>query len=242
VIKTLSKWAFRLFIVLIVLAVAAILLMDTAIKALAERRIKDQTGLDVKIGKFEVSFLNRRLLIENLVLYNNADFGGSVMINLPELLLECDPEAMQARKLRFKLARINLSELNMVYNAAAKNNFYELMAQMEARQKKAEAAGKKTIDLDTDLEFDGIDTLNLTLGKVRTTDLKNPANSKEYEIGIKNEVITGLKTQEDVQNKFIQLLFRAATLPEQPLTGGVTPAPPTAQAPPTPAPVPQVVR
>jgi len=58
--KTLFRWAFRLFILLVVLVVAGILLLDTIVRAVAVNAIKRQTGLDVKIGKFEIGLLNPR--------------------------------------------------------------------------------------------------------------------------------------------------------------------------------------
>jgi uncharacterized protein involved in outer membrane biogenesis len=242
--KTLFKWAFRLVILMIILVVAAVMLTDTALKAFAERRIKDQTGLDVKIGNMQVSFLNRKVSIENFVVYNNADFGGSPMITMPELFLECDVDALQARKLSLKMARFNLSEINIVKNAAGKNNFEELMAKIDEGEKKAEKEGKKSVD--TKVEFDGIGTLNLTLGKIIYTDMKNPAHSKEFEMGIKNQVVTGLRTQDDVQQKLMPVLTRGVTsmLFSGLISGDPTPlesAAPNSTVP-SPAPAPRVVR
>jgi hypothetical protein len=231
--KSLLKWAFRLLILMIVLGVAAVLLMDTIFKSLAERRIKDYTGLDVKIGKFEISFLNRKMVIEKLVLYNNAEFGGSPMLDLPELYLECDPAAFSDRKIRLKMARFNLGEINVVDIGTGTNNFVALMDRMEKHQKTSEAAGKKT--LDSSLEFDGIDTFNLTLGKLRLTNLKQPGESKEFDIGIKNEVFRGIRNQDDLASKLMPLLMRrGVSIASEMISGQPMVNPPVA---PTTAPV-----
>jgi len=229
--KTLVKWAFRLLILFVVLVVAAVLLMDTVFKAVAEHRIKDQTGLDVKIGKFEISFLNRKVVMENFVLYNSAEFGGSPMINLPELYVEADPEALQSRKLHLKMVSFNLDEINYVESQNGKNNFMDLMTRLEER-KKLEEEKKKGRKIDTDVEFDGIDTLNLTLGKFSYTNLKNPAKSQQFELDIKNEVLTGLKSEEDFEKKLVPLLSRNISTIISSLLPG-KPVPPQPRNPPT---------
>src|SRR5258708_17164575 len=114
IMKTLFRWAFRLLILLVVLLVAAVLLMDTIVRAVAENALRRQTGLDVKIGKFEVGLLNPKVTIENLVIYNSAEFGGSPLIDMPELHVEYDRDALFANKLHFKLVRFNLAQLNIV--------------------------------------------------------------------------------------------------------------------------------
>ncbi len=86
--KWLFRWLFRLLILLIVLVVAGVLLLNPIAKEITEYRIKRETGMDVKIGNLEVGILNPGVTIENLVLYNSAEFGGAPFIDLPELRVE----------------------------------------------------------------------------------------------------------------------------------------------------------
>ena len=75
--KKLFKWLFRLALVLVVLIVLLILLRDPIAKAWVETRIRQQTGLPVKIGKLSVGLRQPTLSIDNFKLGNSPDFGGS---------------------------------------------------------------------------------------------------------------------------------------------------------------------
>src|SRR5215218_3075556 len=107
--KFVFRWIFRLFILVLILVIAGILLLDTIAKAVAEYRIKRETGLDVKIGKLEIGILNPKVTIENFVIYNSAEFGGSPLIDMPELHVEYDRPALLSHKLHYKLVRLNLA-------------------------------------------------------------------------------------------------------------------------------------
>ncbi len=112
--KWFFRWAFRLLILLIVLAVAGVLLLNPIAKELTEYRLKRDTGMDVKIGRFEIGILDPGLTIENLVLYNSAEFGGAPFIDLPELRIEYARGNFFTHKSQYKLIRINLSQINVV--------------------------------------------------------------------------------------------------------------------------------
>ena len=199
--KTLLKWGFRLLILLVVLLVAAVLLFDTIVTSLAESRIRSATGLDVKIGKLDIGVIHPKLTLENFKLYNAAEFGGAPMIDLPELHLEYDRDALSAGKLRLKLVRFNLAELNLVKSQTGRTNIMDLFAKLQA------ANLRKTNGMV--MEFDGVDTLNLTLGKIIQTDLSQSSPPREFDFRVKNQIITDLKTEQDVQNKLLPVFVRA---------------------------------
>src|SRR5512139_341426 len=116
--KRVFRWLFRLLILGVVLAVAVVLLKDIILKAWAERRIRQQTGCSVTIHKLEAGLLAPTLTLEGLKLYNPPAFGGSVLLDVPEIHLEYDPWKAAGGKLHFRLLRFNLKELNLVKNAA----------------------------------------------------------------------------------------------------------------------------
>ena len=74
--KKLFKWLFRLVLVLVLLIVLLILFLDPIAKAVAERRIRDQTGLPVKIGKLSIGLRRPTLSIENFKLGNSPISGA----------------------------------------------------------------------------------------------------------------------------------------------------------------------
>jgi uncharacterized protein involved in outer membrane biogenesis len=187
---------------LIVLLVALVLLKDTLIKSLAERRIRSETGLDVRIGKFEVGLLTPTVTIENFKLYNNPEFGGSMFIDLPELHLEYDLTPMTSGQLHLKLLRLNLTEINLVENKDGSN--LELLQHKleENPQGSPEQKNKRKI------EFTGIDTLNLTIGKVNYANLKEPGKNWSRNLGLKNEVVKNVKSEADLAGVVLKSLVR----------------------------------
>ena len=201
--KKLIKWLLGLFIVFVVLVVALVLLKDVLIKSLAESQIRVQTGMDVKIGKLEFSLSSPTITMEDFKLYNTAEFGGSTFVDLPELHVEYDFDALRARRLHLKLVRFNLAEMNIVKNQSGQTNVVELLAKVQKKEETKAAEKTKSA-----VEFTGIDTLNLTLGKVKLTDLKEPGKNKEFNIGLKNEVVNNVKSETDLLGVVFKVLFK----------------------------------
>jgi hypothetical protein len=107
----------KLLAVLVVLAIVAFLSWDWIVKKVAEKRIQAVTGMDTHMGKFFVGVKTPVIHIENFKLYNPAEFGGAPLVDLPELHLEYDKAALRAGKVRLKLLRVNLAEVNLVRRA-----------------------------------------------------------------------------------------------------------------------------
>jgi uncharacterized protein involved in outer membrane biogenesis len=200
--KFVWRWAFRLFLVLVVLVVALLLLKDTLAKSYVERRLRSETGLETRIGRLDIGLLTPTVTFEQFRLYNPPEFGGSPFLDLPELHLEYDRDAVLAGKLRFKLLRVALAELNVVENRQGQKNVLALQQRLEQRLKNVAPASQ--------LEFAGIDTLNLTLRHVRLTDLRQPSHSRELDLGVRNEIITGIKTRKDLATALTRLLINRA--------------------------------
>jgi len=203
-IKWIFRWAFRLLILLVVLVVAGILLLDTFAREYVEYQIRHETGMDVKIGKVRVSLLYPEITIENMVLYNTAAFGGSPFIEMPELHVEYDRDALVARKLRCKLMRFNLSRINIVEDKKGRRNFDMLESKVvppkDAGKGKGRSAG---------VQFGGIDTLNLTLGKLTYLQMKQPGKVNEFNLNVDHQIFTGIKTEQDFQGALTIALIRS---------------------------------
>jgi hypothetical protein len=206
--KWLFKWAFRLFLLLIVLVVVFILSLDSIAKALAERRIRSQTGMDVKIGNLSVGLLSPYVTLENFRLYNTAEFGGSPFIDIRELHLEYDRDALTRRVLRIKLVRFNLAEVAVVRNEAGKTNIVEMLAKAPVASGPKGARGFAERQLEG-IRYDGIDVLNVTADKIKFVDLRDPRQNREQRLGIQNQVFKNVRTEEDAQNVLILLMIRS---------------------------------
>ena len=71
------------------------------------------TGMEVKIAKVDIGLLTPVISVEGVKLYNRPEFGGSPCLDLPELYVEYDKAALAARKLRLKLLRLSVAEMDL---------------------------------------------------------------------------------------------------------------------------------
>jgi hypothetical protein len=212
--KFLFRWLFRLLILAIVLAVGALLLKDTILKAIAETRLRQSLGLEVRIGRMEVGLLTPTVSIERLRVFNLPEFGGSPLLDIPELHLEYDRDAARQGVVRLKLLRLNAAELNIVRNAAGHTNLVGLIALMQHPET---AAQRPAAQRPESAAFGGIQTLNLSLGKITFTDLRPPTLTREFRLDVRNEVTTDLKSELDILSVLARaLLRRGITLVELP--------------------------
>lgn len=202
-IKFVFRWAFRLLVLAIVLAVAAVLLKDTAARALAEQKIRRETGFDARIGKLEFSLLEPKIRLENLVLYNPAEFGGSPFLDVPELGLEYYRNEIAYGRTRLKLLRLNLRELHIVESAAGRTNIIDVLHRVapDALARNARTNGSDS--------FGGVDLLNLTIGKVRYTNLRVPNRNQEIDVNLRNEIVQNVRTEQDMAAILFRVLLRA---------------------------------
>jgi hypothetical protein len=169
--KTLFRWAFRLLILLLVLLIAGILLLNTVAKEIFEYKLAQRTGLEVKIKSVDVGLLNPRLTVEGLVIYNRPEFGGSPLLDAPELHAEYDRSALWSQKVHFRLLRVNIAQINIVEDTNGRLN----LRLAEKQIRRSYGATDSTGHVSVPYQFNGIDTLNLTLGTGYFRSLKNPA-------------------------------------------------------------------
>lgn len=207
--KSLLRWTIRISVTLLclilLLAVLAVLLKDVIAKSLAEKNLRDNTGMDAQIAKLEVGLATPTVNLEGLKLYNTADFGGGTFLDMPQLRIEYVPGAIRGGKLHFKTVRLNLSEVHIVKNKNGKTNL-ELM-QKESKKKTSGQKDKSNIP---GVDFGGIDTLYLTVGKIRITDEANPKNNEVIDVGVKEEVGNNLKTEAELTNWFKGVMLKVA--------------------------------
>jgi uncharacterized protein involved in outer membrane biogenesis len=203
--RRLIRWAFYLLILAIVLVVAGVLLLDTIAKEVLESRIRAETGMDVKIGRLTIGLMTPTVTIEDLRLYNTAEFGGSPFINMPELHMEYDPDAIRSGKLHFKLVRLNLAEVVIVQDKKGHMN-------IQSVQQIGPKAKREVKTQVGSFEFTGIDTLNLTIKKCRITILDSPSREEDVNFGINNQVFHNIKSEADLTGVGILLAARTGML------------------------------
>jgi hypothetical protein len=203
VIKFVFRWAFRLVLLAIVLAVALVLLKDTLARGYAEAQIRRETGFDAKIGKLQVSLFSPTITIENFVLYNPAEFGGSAFLDVPELHLEYNRNELAFQRFHLKLLRLNVREMNIVQDMQGRTNIVELMQRVSDDPEMKKHRDKQ------EYTFTGVDMLNLTLGKIRFTNLRIPARNHEIDLALQNEIVPNVRSEQDLAGIFFKVLLRA---------------------------------
>ena len=191
-----------LFGAALVLALAAVLLLDTISKEVLTHRLRAATGMEVKVRSVHVGLLSPTLTIEGFKLYNTADFGGAVCLDVPELHVEYDRPAMRLGNLHLPLLRLNLASLTLVQDKRGRFNFSAL------KTKDKKSGGRSSADIS--LKFTGIDTLNLSLGIVRVSNL---ASGREQEINfaLTNQVLHNVKSEADLGSLSMLLAMRGAS-------------------------------
>jgi uncharacterized protein involved in outer membrane biogenesis len=218
--KTILKWFFGVVLLVVVLAVVLLLSLDTILRSVAENRIRAQTGMDVEIGKFHLGLLDPVVTIKDLKIHNPPAFGGTPFLNIPEIHVEYDRDALLKNKIHLTLMRFNLGELDIVRNEAGQTNLFALGV---ALPKKGEAGGGKELQelkRRTGLEFQGIDALNVSVGTARFIDLKDPRNNREQKIGIDNLVMKNVKTPADLAGLAVLVALRGGDFFTGVLGGG----------------------
>lgn len=230
--KTIFKWLCRLvgFVVLVLLA--AILFRNPILKNLAEWRLHAATGLDARIDYLHVGLTEPIVRIGNLKLYNPPESGGETFVDVPELYVEYDRGATLLGRIHLKLLRLNLAEVNIVEGKDGRTNLERLLgrqlpkssvfstspaplrnagnspaAQTDSAPRQTPAArGDSRGPGNAALIFTGIDTLNLTLGRVRYIPLATPSPPTELALDVKNAELKNVKSVEDVTHFILGLL------------------------------------
>jgi uncharacterized protein involved in outer membrane biogenesis len=192
----LIKWLFILVAVVVAVVAGLLFSKDAIAKAAVEQQIRAQTGMDVKIGKFSLSVLSPIATIENLTLYNTADFGGTPFLNIRELHIQFDRQALAHRELRLKLLKLNIAELAVVKNDLGRTNLVVL------------AAAPKPAKTSEMVEFKGIEVANFSISRAAYVDLKEQKNNRQFNLNLQNQVYRDLKTSGEFYGALVQIWER----------------------------------
>jgi uncharacterized protein involved in outer membrane biogenesis len=194
----LIKWIIIGTLVIVAVAVGLVLSRDKIAKTAMEQQIRSQTGMDVKIGKLSTSLLSPVATIENLTLYNTAEFGGTPFLHIRELHIEFDREALAHRELHFKLLKLNIGELSVVKNDLGQTN---IISMMNAAKLKPPTGA---------VDFKGIEVANFSIGKISYLDLKNQKNNRLMNVNLQNQVFRNLNTPGDFYGAFVLIWIRSS--------------------------------
>jgi hypothetical protein len=197
-IKWIFKWLLRLFILAVVLIVIFFLSLNSLLRLLVEHNIRAQTGMDAEIGSFQLGLAEPTVTIENFKIYNPPSFGGTLFLDIPEIHVEYDRAAIAQRELHFTLVRFNLGELDIVKNTAGQTNIFSLGVAIPKNPSGNGTKLKDEFKRRTNLEFTGIDALNVSVGTLKYIDLKDQRNNRTQKVDVENQVVPNVKTPADL--------------------------------------------
>jgi hypothetical protein len=204
--KWLLKWIFRLCLLAGVLLVILLLSFNAILRLYVEHAIHTQTGMDAEIGKLSVGLTAPKLTLQNFMLYNPPDFGGTPFLDIPEIHVEYDPLALAKHQFHVTLLRFNLGELDIVKNEAGQTNLFSIAGSVSV--KNSGARSKAEFTRKTGLEFTGIDVLNVSVGTLKYIDLKDQRQNRTQKIGLENCVIKNVKTPTDLAGLAVLIALR----------------------------------
>lgn len=201
--KKLLRWASVAVLALLAAVVVLLIFKDGILKKIAEARVQSETGLKASIGEFHVSLRSGAVHLKDFKLLNTREFGDSPLLDMPEIYVLLDVRQAAGSKLHFKEVRFNLAQAHVVKNKSGKLN-------LEALGKRhKDSAGPKSKKQRRQMAFGGIDRLYLTLGSIKYTDLQDPAQNDERNLGIKNELVENVRSEEELEAQVLTVLFRA---------------------------------
>jgi uncharacterized protein involved in outer membrane biogenesis len=200
------RWTAGIVLVLLVCLGTLLLARESLLRRVAESRIQQKTGLKAHIGELRAPLGTATLAIRDFRLMNPSGFGTNFLLSVPEVFLQLDPAEAVSGRLRFRELRFHLEELNLVRNAHGQLNLEVLEGSLEGNIRTNSSATSTPAGLG--LKFGGIDRLQLTLGRVRYTELANPHKNRLIALDVRNETATNLRTEEDVTNWVATLVFR----------------------------------
>jgi len=199
--KWLLKWMLRLVIAALVLTVIAVIVFllsyNTVLRNTVQHEIRAQTGMDADIANLKVALASPTVKIKGIRINNPANFGGVPLLDVPEIYIEYDRPALAKKQVHILLLRLNLAELDIVKNQNGETNIFSF-GQLPQRHGPARPITSADIKKQTGYDFLGIDTLNVSIGKVRYIDLADPRNNREQVIGIQDLVMKGVKSPSDL--------------------------------------------
>ncbi len=201
-IRFVFRWAFRLLLLAIVLVIGLLLLKDSIARSFVEREIRRRTGFDARIGALQFGLLEPRINIQNLVLYNPPEFGGSPLFDAPDIQVEYSPAEAVRRVIHLRFLRLSIRELNIV-ESKGRTNLLEVLHRVST------VPDEKTAGRPSErAPFSGVDLLNLSVAKIRFTDLDRSKRDQDINLALENRLLRNVRSGDEIASVILKELFR----------------------------------
>ncbi|HUR45866.1 MAG TPA: hypothetical protein VMZ27_08345 [Candidatus Saccharimonadales bacterium] len=204
-LKQILFWIVGLCAIFLAVVVGLVICKDNIFRWIAERNIQQRMGMRASIGELRVGFSSASVLVKHLRIYNPKEFGGTVFFHVPEIYVQADPEKVSAGLFHVKELRFSLAELNVIKNRNGEMTLESLQKVIETNGPSQSASTPKL-----PYKFDGIDSLTVSLRTIRFTDLQQPKNSYEMDLGIEGEQVKNLKNEDELKAWAVLLAVKIA--------------------------------
>lgn len=197
--KRLLRWLLVALAAVLVLMVLLVVFKDRLLTAFARHRLEKMTGMRTELKRVHLGLSSATLALEGLRLHNPPEFGGGVFLDLPELRVEVAADALVNQRLHLTRVRLNFAELNIVENADGSRN----LDRLHRRRSPPAAGGPPSPPTPPEppaakMEFGSIETLDLTLGRVRFISHKHPQTSRELVMDIHGLELKDVRSAADL--------------------------------------------
>ena len=203
--------------VLLTLLLVGLLSFDWIVKRTIQSRVNASGVAEVEIGSLNIGLFRPHLEVRDLKVFGQSQFGGVQLLDLPELRVEYDREALKSQELKFRLVRIRINELTLMdgFAGGQTNMFQRMQGYSELVVAYTNRIGELTNRTDLDraqrvgnMTFRGIERLELTLGRVRFVDVKDPLSEKVAALNINRRVMTNIADLPGLAPLAMELLVR----------------------------------
>ena len=199
--RFLFRWAFRLLILLLVVAIGLFLIKDALVKWWIVSEFREQR-MDARIGQLDIGFpLNSTVAASDITIYNLPEYGGAPMLKIGDLFIDCDFSQLMnvRRKLKphFRQVRIGITEFNLVETPEGERNLISL----------PDAVAKPSAQLalgESPLYFT-IGNLNFSWERLKFTDLADAGKSRDVNINIEGYTVQDVEKLSDLRPLFDQI-------------------------------------
>jgi hypothetical protein len=176
--RRLFRWFFRLVLLVILLATVLVLFRNPIVRELAERQIREETGMETVIGRVRIAVKSGAIRVDNVRLINPPEFGGQLFADLPDVYIEYDPIALMFRRIRFQRILFRLDELRVVRDGQGRTN-------LEAFLHRLDRTGWNERLTRHGLACQGVDMVGFSVGRFSYFDARDPQRHEETFIGVR---------------------------------------------------------
>ena len=225
------RWCFRLAAFALAVAAVSYFFRDVLLREWLRHRLQAITGLETRLAGASLNVREPSLRLDGLHLRNSPDFGGSTLLDLPELRITWDRTSLGRGEIRLAQARLHIAHASGIRSADGRTNLVVL------RDTATRNAALYDLALlgPPGFAFAGIDRLDLTLGTLELVDLAPPGYRRSLNVAVTNEVLRDVRTLEDLNPLLLRVLLREIGAG---LADGLkrNPTPPPSPSTPSPAP------